>query len=101
MLTNMPLLLSRRLPRNATPIAAVVLAMLWPAAAQARVSIRVGIGDQHAEMFGQSAFQRAKFQRARYVLPWNVMDTRAQRLAAARTCCARGSRTSACSSTSP
>src|SRR3954453_24242167 len=82
MLTNMPLLLSRRLPRNATPIAAIVLAMLWPAAAQARVSIRVGIGDQHAEMFDQSAFQRAKFRRVRYVLPWNVMDNSAQRLAA-------------------
>ena len=56
--------------------------MLVPGAAQARTSIRVGIGDQSASMFDQSAFQRAKFKRVRFLVPWNVMDDASQRLAA-------------------
>jgi hypothetical protein len=82
MLTNIHLLLSRRLLANATPIAAIVLTLACAAPAAARVSIRVGIGDQHDEMFDQSAFRRAKFERVRYVLPWNVMDNSTLRLAA-------------------
>jgi hypothetical protein len=53
-----------------------------PCAAQARTSIRVGIGDQSAAMFDQSAFQPAKFERVRYLVPWNVMDDTQRRLAA-------------------
>jgi hypothetical protein len=33
-------------------------------------------------MFDQSAFQRAKFERVRYLVPWNVMDNVTLRLAA-------------------
>lgn len=33
-------------------------------------------------MFDQVAFQRAKFKRVRYFVPWNVMDNEAQRLSA-------------------
>src|SRR4051794_1458310 len=33
-------------------------------------------------MFDQSAFQRAKFRRVRYIVAWNVMDNDAQRLSA-------------------
>ena len=55
---------------------------LAPSAAQARVAIRVGIGDQNVAMFDQSAFQRAKFERVRYLVPWNVMDDAQLRLAA-------------------
>jgi hypothetical protein len=61
----------------------VTAALLVPAAgAQARIAIRVGIGDQNAAMFDQSAFQRAKFKRVRYFVPWNVMDNVPLRLAA-------------------
>ncbi len=60
----------------------VATLLLVPGAAQARTSIRIGIGDQSAAMFDQSAFQRAKFERVRYLVPWNVMDDTQRRLAA-------------------
>jgi hypothetical protein len=52
--------------------------------ASARIPIRVGIGDQNVAMFDQSAFQSAKFERVRFLVPWNVMDD-AQQLVSART----------------
>jgi hypothetical protein len=55
---------------------------LVPAGAQARTSVRVGIGDQQASMFDQPAFQRAKFRRVRYFIAWNAMDNAPARLAA-------------------
>jgi|SRR5829696_4451250 len=55
---------------------------LVPAAAHARTNVRIGIGDQQASIFGQSAFQRAKFKRVRYFIAWNAMDDRGRRLAA-------------------
>src|SRR4051812_6797079 len=67
--------------RPATLVAALALALV-PTAAQARIPLRVGIGDQQIAMFDQPAFQAAKFKRVRYVVPWNVMDNSAQRLAA-------------------
>jgi hypothetical protein len=62
---------------------ALLAALLVPAAADARIPIRVGIGDQGTAMFDQPAFQRAKFARTRYFVPWNAMDDPAQ-LARAR-----------------
>jgi hypothetical protein len=53
----------------------LVLALAAPAAADARIPIRVGIGDQDASMFSQPAFQRAKFQRVRYFIAWNAIDS--------------------------
>jgi hypothetical protein len=63
-------------------LAAALLAL--PAAAPARIPVRVGIGDQGTAMFTQPAFQRAKFARTRYFIPWNAMDNTAQRLLARR-----------------
>ena len=63
-------------------LAALLAAALVPAAADARVNIRVGIGDQNTSIFDQAAFQRAKFERVRYFIPWNAMDDAGQRLAA-------------------
>src|SRR5919107_5421565 len=57
---------------------------LVPATAGARVNLRVGIGDQQISMFDQAAFQRAKFKRVRYFVPWNVMSDEDERLAARR-----------------
>src|SRR5215212_3734951 len=82
MLTNM----WRSSPRDASPAYATpivrqllglltLLLVLVPAStASARVAIRVGIGDQNVSIFDQSAFQRAKFERVRYIVPWNAMD---------------------------
>ena len=53
-----------------------------PGVAGARIAIRVGIGDQGTAMFDQPAFRRAKFERVRYVIPWNAMDDPAQLLRA-------------------
>jgi hypothetical protein len=55
---------------------------LIPSSAHARTNIRVGIGDQNVSMFDNPAFQRAKFKRVRYFIPWNAMDNTQQRLAA-------------------
>ena len=57
---------------------------LVPATAGARVNLRVGIGDQQISMFDQAAFQRAKFKRVRYFVPWNVMRDEDERLEARR-----------------
>jgi hypothetical protein len=61
-------------------VAASLIAL--PGAAQARTSVRIGIGDQQASMFDQPAFQRAKLKRVRYFVAWNAMDNTAARLAA-------------------
>src|SRR3954451_18320572 len=61
---------------------ALALASVAPAVADARIPIRVGIGDQQISMFDNAAFQRAKFKRVRYFIAWNAMDNSAQRLAA-------------------
>jgi hypothetical protein len=62
------------MPRRLVLASLVAMLIVVPSAAHARTSIRVGIGDQNVSMFGQSAFERAKFKRVRYLVPWNVMD---------------------------
>ena len=58
------------------------LALIPATVADARVAIRVGIGDQQVGMFDQPNFQRAKFKRVRYFIPWNAMDNPGQLAAA-------------------
>jgi hypothetical protein len=72
------------MPRPALLLLAALAAslILVPASAQARTSVRVGVGDQQLSMFDQPAFQRAKFKRVRYFIAWNAMDDDAARLAA-------------------
>jgi hypothetical protein len=74
--------MSRMTLRRCLPVLVLSLVLLAPAAAGARLPIRVGIGDQGTAMFDQPAFQRAKFERTRYFIPWNAMDDDTQRLAA-------------------
>jgi Glycosyl hydrolase catalytic core len=61
-----------------TIVSAVVALALTPGAAEARINIRVGIGDQQAAMFDNPYFQRAKFKRVRYFIPWNAVDNGGQ-----------------------
>lgn len=72
--------------RRAVPLAVLVALLIAcaaaPTPAPARIPIRVGIGDQSLTMFDQPAFQRAKFQRVRYIVPWNIMDNPGQLFAA-------------------
>jgi hypothetical protein len=58
------------------------LAVIPAGAAEARTAIRVGIGDQQISMFDQPLFQRAKFKRVRYFIPWNAMGNPGQLAAA-------------------
>ncbi len=60
----------------------VLAVAVAPPDAQARVNIRVGIGDQQAGIFDQPYFRAARFRRVRYFIPWNAMTNRGQRLAA-------------------
>jgi hypothetical protein len=68
--------------RPALLLAAAASLVALPSAAQARIGIRVGIGDQQASMFNSPAFQRAKLKRVRYFVAWNAMDDAGRRLAA-------------------
>jgi hypothetical protein len=72
--------------KTTTLLLCCILAILAlvPATAGARVDIRVGIGDQQVSMFDQPTFQRAKFKRVRYFVPWNVMSDEDQRREARR-----------------
>jgi hypothetical protein len=65
-------------------LSTLMAALALPATAGAQIDVRVGIGDQQASMFDQAAFQRAKFKRVRYFVPWNVMSDEDERLAARR-----------------
>lgn len=58
------------------------LALIPSTVADARTNIRVGIGDQQVAMFDSPLFQRAKFKRVRYFIPWNVMSNAGQLAAA-------------------
>src|SRR3954471_24579427 len=60
----------------------ICLLLALPAPAAARIPIRVAIGDQNISMFDDHDFQRARFERVRYLIPWNVMDNGGQRLSA-------------------
>src|SRR4051794_13672316 len=56
-------------------LAALALA---PGAANAKVPIRVGIGDQQLSMFDQPRFQARKFKLVRYFVPWNIEQNKEQ-----------------------
>src|SRR3954451_19228642 len=68
--------------RTASLLLAALVLLLAAPSTEARTPIRVGISDQQTSMFGQDAFQRAKFRRVRYFIAWNAMDNSSQRLAA-------------------
>ncbi len=59
--------------------AAVALALLAPAVAPARSSIKVGIADQSPAMFDSPSFQALKIKRTRYFVPADVMQDSAER----------------------
>src|SRR3954465_3613189 len=54
-------------------LASLAMAAL-PASGGGKTGVRVGIGDQQASMFDSPLFERAKFKRVRYFVPWNIMD---------------------------
>jgi hypothetical protein len=61
---------------TATVLAAVLLA--HPGTSEAKIDVRVGVGDQNVQMFDDPLFQRADIQRVRYFVPWNAVRHQAQ-----------------------
>ncbi len=60
--------------RSLLPLALVLgVALLLPAAAQARTKVAVGLGDQSAAMFADPHFRALKIKKARYVARWDTM----------------------------
>ena len=64
--------------RSPVPLLVALLAALavLPAAASAKYDVRVGIGDQNAEIFEQPLFKAAQIKRVRYFIPWNAARNR-------------------------
>jgi hypothetical protein len=61
---------------------ALLAVALVPEDADARINIRVGIGDQNTTMFDNPLFQRANMRRTRYFIRWNAMNNEGERLRA-------------------
>jgi hypothetical protein len=65
-------LITRRIP--ALLLLALVTAVLAaPASASARTNVAIGIGDQQASMFDQSAYKALKFRKVRYFIRWDAI----------------------------
>jgi len=60
-------------------VAATAAGFLLPAAASARSSVRVGIGDQSPAMFAAPQFKQLQIKRTRYFVPADVMRDGAER----------------------
>jgi hypothetical protein len=58
-------------------LAALALAAA-PSNADAKVAVRVGIGDQQVSMFDNPLFQARKFKIVRYFVPWNIATNKEQ-----------------------
>jgi hypothetical protein len=54
--------------------ALLALALIAPAAASAKVTAKVGIADQKADMFGDQRFKNMKIKMARRSVAWDVMS---------------------------
>ena len=68
--------------RRAASLLALIAMLVAVSSADARIPIRVGIGDQQAATFDQPAFEAAKFKRVRYFIHYNALDNEFQRLRA-------------------
>ena len=65
-----------------TALLATLALAAAPSNADAKVAVRVGIGDQQVSIFDNSLFQARKFKIVRYFVPWNIA-TNEQQLALA------------------
>jgi hypothetical protein len=61
-----------------TALLATLALAAAPSSADAKVAVRVGIGDQQLSMFDNSLFQARKFKIVRYFVPWNIATNKQQ-----------------------
>jgi hypothetical protein len=61
-----------------TALLATLALAAAPSSADAKVAVRVGIGDQQVSMFDNSLFQARKFKLVRYFVPWNIASNKEQ-----------------------
>ena len=61
-----------------TALLATLALAAAPSNADAKVAVRVGIGDQQVSMFDNSLFQARKFKIVRYFVPWNIATNKQQ-----------------------
>lgn len=60
------------------PLLAGLVLLAVPAAAPAKVNVRVGIGDQSPAMFSNASYQQLKLKRTRYFVEWDAIDNPAE-----------------------
>ena len=66
-----------------TILLTLIALLAVPGVADAKkLNVRVGIGDQHAQMFDHPGFQALNIKRVRYFIKWNAMNDPAQLAAA-------------------
>ena len=61
-----------------TALLATLALVAAPSNADAKVAVRVGIGDQQVSMFDNSLFQARKFKIVRYFVPWDIATNKQQ-----------------------
>jgi hypothetical protein len=61
-----------------TALLATLALAAAPSSADAKVAVRVGIGDQQVSMFDNPLFQARKFKIVRYFVPWNIANNKEQ-----------------------
>jgi hypothetical protein len=55
-------------------VAALLAVLALPATAAAKTGVAIGIGDQQASMFNQSAYKALKFKKVRYFIRWDAVN---------------------------
>jgi len=70
--------MTKTLALSLTALLATLALVAAPSNADAKVAVRVGIGDQQVSMFDTSLFQARKFKIVRYFVPWDIATNKQQ-----------------------
>ncbi len=66
------------LRRSAVPLLAAIAVLAVPASAAAVTNVKVGIGDQNPQMFGNPLYEALNLKQTRYFIEWNAIDQPAE-----------------------
>jgi len=70
--------MTKTLALSLTALLATLALVAAPSNADAKVAVRVGIGDQQVSMFDTSLFRARKFKIVRYFVPWDIATNKQQ-----------------------